>query len=134
MDREDWMDCTFILAEELSRRKRWYEAFMLLVKLIREERRQPYFKHFAEDVEIFLKELVRLHLRQSVDAETYVECLEALLELGFPPQYEARVLRSLAETLIRMGEINSASRFFKEAIKKDPGLSNTVQLRRKLRV
>jgi tetratricopeptide (TPR) repeat protein len=134
LDREDWMDCAFILAEELSKRQRFYEAFVLLVNLVREERRRPYFRHFMEDVETFLKEMVRLHLRQAVDAETYVECMEALLDLGFPSQYEARILRSIAETLVRLGEMGNAARVFQEALKKDPGLPNTVQLRRKLRV
>jgi len=96
LDREDWMDCAYILAEELAKRRRFYEAFVLLVSLVREERRLPYFRHFAREVETLLKELVRLHLRPAVDAETYLECMEALLELGFPPQYEARVLRSIA--------------------------------------
>jgi curved DNA-binding protein CbpA len=100
MDREDWMDCSYILAEELAKRGRIYESFVLLVKLVREERLKPYFRHFMEDVEKFLKELVRLRLRQAVDAETYVECLETLLGLGFPPQYEARILRSLKKRKI----------------------------------
>ena len=134
LDREDWMDCTFILAEELSKRKRYYESFVLLVKLIREERVQAYFKHFTEEIENFLKEIVRLHLRQNVDTDTYVDCLEALLDLGFNSQYEARILRSLAETFIRMGELSSAEKVFREALKLDPKLPNTIQLRRKLHV
>ena len=134
LDREDWMDCTFLLAEELDRRKCWYEAFVLLVKLIHEERRLPYFRHFMEDVETFFKELIRLRLRRSVDADTYIECLETLLELGFPPRDEAKWMRSIAETLARMGEISSAAKVFGEALKRDPGLSKTVQLRRKLKV
>ena len=96
LEREDWMDCTYILAEELTKRQRFYEAFVLLVKIIREERRQPYFKHFAAEVETFLKELVRLQLRSAVDAETYIECLEALLDLGFPARDQARWIRSIA--------------------------------------
>jgi len=96
LDREDWMDCSYILAEELAKRRRFYEAFVLLVSLVREERRLPYFKHFMQEVETFLKELVRLHLRAAVSGETYLECMEALLDLGFPPQYEARILRSIA--------------------------------------
>jgi len=96
LGREDWMDCTYILAEELSKRRRFYEAFVLLVSLVREERRQPYFRHFMQEVETFLKELVRLHLRQAVDGETYLECMEALLDLGFPPKYEARIVRAIA--------------------------------------
>ena len=134
MDREDWMDCSFILAEELVKRNNIYEAFVLLVKIVREERRLPYFRHFMEEVENFLKEIVRLRLRQGVDTETYAECLEALLDLGFSPQYEARILRSLAEVFIQMGEMKSAEKVFRAALKLDPKLANTVRLRRKLHV
>ena len=96
LDREDWMDCAFILAEELDKRGQSYEAFVLLVNLVREEKRSPYFKHFMEEVEKLLKELVRLRLKPAVDTETFLECMGALLGLGFPPQYEARILRTIA--------------------------------------
>ncbi|GHV85292.1 molecular chaperone DnaJ [Spirochaetia bacterium] len=82
LDREDWMDCAFLLAEELDKRDRTYEAFTLLVRISAEERRRPYFKHFMEDVETFLRELVRLRLRHAVDGETYEVCIEALRSLG----------------------------------------------------
>ena len=134
LDREDWMDCTFILAEELAKRDRSYEAFVLLVSLVREERRRPYFKHFMEEVENFLKELARLRLRLAVDAETYLECMEALLDLGFPPREEARWMRSIAETLIRLGELGGAEKVFREALKRDPALPNTVRLKRKFHI
>jgi curved DNA-binding protein CbpA len=134
LDREDWMDCTFILAEELEKRQRYYEAFMLLARIIREERRRPYFRHFIIEIETSLKEMVRLRLRQAVDGETYLVCMETLLELGFPPKDEARWLRSMAETLVRMGEIKGAEAVFREALTRDPALSNVIQLRRKLNV
>jgi len=132
LDREDWMDCSFILAEELAARGRYYEAFMLLVKLIREERRLPYFRHFMEEVEKFLKELVRLELRPELDDETYLKCLEELVSLGFSPRYEAGVFRSIAETLFRLGEFDSAGKALKEALKRNPGLPNTAKLKQKL--
>ena len=97
LDREDWMDCSYILAEELAKRGFCYESFALLVKLVREERRLPYFKHFMQEVETFLREMVRLRLRGAVDADTYVECIEALLGLGFPPKDEARWIRSISK-------------------------------------
>jgi tetratricopeptide (TPR) repeat protein len=134
LEREDWMDCLFILAEELEKRQRYYEAFMLLTVLVREERRRPYFRHFMGEVETFLKEIVRLKLKSSVDPELYVECIELLLELGFSPKEEARWMRSLAETLIRLGELRGAEAIFREALKRDPALPNVVQLRRKLKV
>ena len=134
LDREDWMDCSFILAEELVKRNHVYEAFVLVVKILREERSQPYFKHFTEEVEKFIKDIVKRHLFHNVDSETYIECLEALLDLGFPPKYEARILRSIAETFISMGEMGNAEKILREALKLDPKLPNTVMLRRKLQI
>jgi curved DNA-binding protein CbpA len=134
LEREDWMDCAFILAEELEKRRRYYEAFMLLVTLVREERRRPYFRHFMPDVENFLKELVRLRLKTAVNPETYLECMELLMELRFPPKDEARWLRSMAETLVLMGDLQTARGVFHEALKRNPALSNVIQLRRKLNV
>lgn len=134
LDREDWMDCVFILAEELEKRRRYYEAFMLFAALVREERRRPYFRHFNIELEHSLKELVRLRLRASVDSETYVACMELLLELGFPPKDEARWMRSMAETLVRLGEPGAAAAVFREALKRDPALPHAAQLRRALKV
>ena len=134
LDREDWMDCTFMLAEELEKRGRYYESFMLLLPLIREERRRPYFRHFMEEVESFLRELVRLRLRGAVDTETWADCLEALIGLGFSTRDEARWMRSLAEALVQLGESRQAERIFREALKLDPGLPNVKQLRKKLNV
>ena len=67
LDREEWMDCCFILAEELDKRQQCYEAFRLLVQVIREERVQPYFRLFTPEVEKLIREIVRLRLRQQVD-------------------------------------------------------------------
>jgi tetratricopeptide (TPR) repeat protein len=134
LDREDWMDCSFMLAEELEKRMFYYESFVLLLQIIKEERIRPYFKHFMEDVELFLKEMVRLHLRSAVDIETYADCLEALLGLGFSSRDEARWMRSQAETFVKLGENDRAASIFREALKKDPALPNVRQLRKKLNV
>jgi curved DNA-binding protein CbpA len=134
LDREDWMDCAFLLAEKLEKRNRVHEAFILLVQITREERRRPYFKHFMEDVETFLKGLVRLKLKTAVDKERYVECLESLLGLGFSSKDESRWLRSIAETLLDLGEQREAAAVFREALKRDPALPGAGRLRRKLPV
>jgi curved DNA-binding protein CbpA len=134
LDREDWMDCVYLLAEELDRRDRCYEAFELLAALVREERRRPYFKHFMDDIEGFLKELVRLRLRARVGDELWMDCVETLLELGFPPRDEARWLRSMAEILLNMGDEAAAQSIIREALRRDPGLPTTARLRQKLKV
>ena len=64
LEREDWMDCTFLLAEELDRRDRVYEAFSLMAGITSEEKERPYFRHFMEDVEVFHKKLGRKLLQK----------------------------------------------------------------------
>ena len=98
LDREDWMDCLFILAEELDRRDCAYEAFWLLVTLLREERCRPYFRLFTPEIENYLKTLVRLRLKPQVDEETWFDCMETLMGLGFSAHDEARWMRSMTKT------------------------------------
>jgi curved DNA-binding protein CbpA len=59
MDREDWMDCTFLLAEELERGHFYREAYMLLCEIEEAEREKPYFRHFAVDVRALIRHLTR---------------------------------------------------------------------------
>ncbi|MDR2517558.1 MAG: DnaJ domain-containing protein [Spirochaetaceae bacterium] len=134
LDREDALDCAFILAEELEKRQYYYEAFMLFTRVIAEERRRPYFHHFIQDIENALKDLVRNRLRSAVDNTTWVSCMEALLELGFPARDEARWLRSMAEALVKLGDLAGAEAVLREALRRDPALPNIVTLRRKLNV
>jgi curved DNA-binding protein CbpA len=130
LEREDWMDCSFILAEELEKRGYYYEAFQLLIALVREERRLPYFRHFAEDVEIFLKEIVRLRLRRAVDDETWIECMQDLLGLGFSAREESRWLKSQAEALAVIGETSAALAVFHAARKRDPAITPSAKLKK----
>jgi curved DNA-binding protein CbpA len=59
MDREDWMDCTFLLAEELDRSHCYREAYALLCEIAEAEQEKPYFKHFAVDLRTFIKNLTQ---------------------------------------------------------------------------
>ncbi|HOJ99493.1 MAG TPA: DnaJ domain-containing protein [Termitinemataceae bacterium] len=132
LDREDWMDCVFILAEELAKGGAYYEAFMLLVPVIREERRKPYFRHFMAEVDAFLRDLVRVKLPRVLSSQELVACLELLLDLGYSAHEEARWLKTMAEHLLALGYLQDARRVFLEALQRDPALPQTAQLRRKL--
>jgi len=117
MDREDWMDCSFILAEELDRRGHCFEAFRLLENIIREERRKPYFGIFTPELERYTREIVRQRLKPQVDDETWIECMETLLDLGFSARDTAYWLRSLAQTLLKIGDKAGCQQVLKEAKK-----------------
>ena len=118
LDRDDWMDCCFILAEELDKRQHCYEAFRLLAQIIREERRLPYFRHFTPEIEKLIRDIARLRLRPQVDDETWIECMETLLGLGFPPRDEALWLRALAQGLIALGDRAGAEQIMRESNKR----------------
>ncbi|MCL1815829.1 MAG: DnaJ domain-containing protein [Treponema sp.] len=134
LEREDWMDCAFLLAEELDRQGRPYEAFSLLVNITREERRRPYFKHFMEDVEGFLRELTLFRLKYAVDSEQYAYCLESFLALGFPQKEEKRILRALAEALFRLGEADRSEAVRREIAKREARQDPERKHRKKLKV
>ena len=114
LNREDWMDCGFILAEELDKRSHSYEAFRLLAQIIKEERRRPYFKHFTVDIEKLVREIVRLRLKQQTDDETWVECLQTLLTLGFPVRDNTSWARALVRSLQKLGDHDGAEQILRE--------------------
>jgi curved DNA-binding protein CbpA len=132
LERGDWLDCIFVLAEELEKRRRYYEAFILLLTLIKEERRKPYFKHFTEDIELFIKELVRRKLSSTVDRKTYLDCLNSLIHAGFSAHDEARWLLMMAETYISLKDIPAARSVLNEALLRYPGISGADRLKKKL--
>ena len=117
LDREDWMDCAFILAEELDKRLQCFEAFRLLSEIIREERRLPYFRHFTVEIEKLVREIVRFRLRPQVDDKTWIECIQTLLGLGFPARDDKYWLRSLAKTLRALGDYAGADQIAGKAMK-----------------
>jgi curved DNA-binding protein CbpA len=130
LEREDWMDCVFMLAEELEKRQYYYEAFVLMSAVLKEERRLPYFRHFAVEAETFVKELVRLRLKPACSAEQWIECLEVMLGLGFSAKDEARYLLALAQVLAETGEESAAAQAFREAQKRDRSIRQSGRLKK----
>ncbi|MDR3019963.1 MAG: J domain-containing protein [Treponema sp.] len=102
MEREDWMDCQFILAEELDKRGFSFEAFKLMSAVLADERRRPYFKLFTVEIENYLKSLVKQRLKSQVDDEIWIDCLETMIGLDFPAQDQNRYRRSMADTLEKL--------------------------------
>ena len=99
MERADWMDCQYILAEELDKRGFSFEAFKLITALLVEEMRRPYFNLFTPEIYLYLKTMVNKRLRPQVDAETWIDCMEALIGIGFSAHDEESFKKSISKTL-----------------------------------
>ena len=106
MERTDWMDCQYILAEELDKRGYSFEAFKLIVSLLAEEKRKPFFNLFTPEILQYLKTLVKNRLKPHVNSETWIECMESLIGIGFNERDENTFKESIAKTLktIRAGK------------------------------
>jgi len=99
MEIADWMDCQYILAEELDKRGFHFEAFKLLTAILAEEKRRPYFNLFTPEIYKYLKTLVNKKLKPQVDPETWIDCMEALIGIGFSEYDEDSFKEAMAKTL-----------------------------------
>ncbi|MDR2898099.1 MAG: J domain-containing protein [Spirochaetaceae bacterium] len=130
--REDFMDCGFILAEELFFREDYYESFLLLAEIIRLEREKSYFLHFFPEVISLTKDLLRNKIAFSVCDELALDSWETALDLGFPRKDEAFFFRRMAEAYERMGDIYTAGICLKEALRLDPVMPVPRQMKKRL--
>ncbi len=131
-DREDFMDCGFILAEELSFRDDWYEAFNLLVEVIELERRKPYFKHFFPEVIAFARDIARNRIVGAVPDELALDALETAVELRFGKKDDAFFLKLMAGCYERIGDSETARACLGEALRLDPKLTGIRDLKKRL--
>lgn len=102
LEREDWMDCQYILAEELDKRGFSFEAFKLLIVILAEELRRPYFNLFTPEIKRYLKAIVRKRLRSQVDYETWIDCMKELIGIGFTERDESLFKESMSITLKKL--------------------------------
>ncbi len=131
-DREDFMDCGFILAEELAERADYYEAFLLLAEVVQLEREKPYFRHFFPEVIIFVRDLIRVRIPASLTDELALDCYELALELGLGKKDDAYVLRLMAASYERLGDGRMAWRCLSQALRMDPLMKGVREMKKRL--
>ena len=99
LERGDWMDCYFLLAEELDKRGFCFEAFKLLAILLAEEHRRPYFYLFTPEIKHYLLTIIKKRLKEQVDNETWIDCMQTLIGIGFSEHDEKFFKESIALSL-----------------------------------
>ena len=107
-NRGDFMDCTFVLAEELFFRDQYYESFILLEKIIREERKQDYFRHFFPEVLLLARKLIREKIIHTLSDDLVLDCCESALDFGLSKADQAEILKKMAEIYYRIGDFATA--------------------------
>ncbi|MCM1322175.1 MAG: J domain-containing protein [Bacteroides sp.] len=113
--REDFMDYGFILAEELLIRGEYYDAVLLLEKIIFLENKYPYFRFFFPEVMKLASDALHRLSPEQIGEELALDAFERALDLGFPPKEDAFFLRRMAELYARIGDAYTSRICLEEA-------------------
>lgn len=132
LDREDFMDCAFLLAEEYERRKRYMPAFRLLTSVINFELELPYFKHFFVDVIEKLRTLVCFRMAASLEPGDVLGCIDEVLVLDLGRKELAFFLKKGAELYADAGDPITATSYLQRGLELDGKLAGTKKLRERL--
>ena len=124
------MDCGFVLAEELSFRNHYYEAFVLLEQIIREEQKQAYFRHFFPEVLIHARKLIREKLIYMLADDLMLDCCEAALDFGLSKADNAEILKKMAEIYYRMGDFTTGDGCAAASVRMNPRIRGIATLKK----
>lgn len=131
--RGDFMDCGFVLAEELYFRDHYYESFLLLEQIIREEQAQAYFRHFFPEVLILARKLIREKLIYTLADDLMLDCCEASLDFGLSKADNAEILKKMAEIYYRMGDFTTGDGCVVASVRMNPRIRGITKLKKNYR-
>ena len=135
LDREDFMDYSFLLAEAYLEQDAVVKGYRLLRGIADLEEEHPYFKHFYPEVLERLSDIVRRPLPDDENEALRITLLTDLVKLSYPAGEEARLRKLLSELLSAAGRHEAAAREVFKAFRlapKLPGLAETVELLREM--
>lgn len=127
LDRTDYLDCLFLLAEQFVARKEYSEAVRRLRSFYVHEAEVRFPRHYLDQVIQMLKDL---YLRKLPRAGTSEEALDGLREaasLGLSKAEEIIRIQKMAEMLMALGRSREVDTMFSQAAS---GLLSSVELER----
>jgi len=130
MDREDYMECLFLLAEEYEKRNEFERSFRLLSMVVKQEWEKPYFKHFMEEIYDRMKMLLCVKLPGKIDKQRIIRYLEETARIGISKKYNAQLYKKIAEIYAESGEIKKARYYLERCLKNNPkqrGISRLME-------
>lgn len=126
LDREDFMDFSFLIAELFVHRKHFGKAFPLLRSIILYELQKPYFKHFFVDVMDLAKKALAHKLPGDDSNDLRLKFLQELISYELPVQDIAFFNKTIAEIYVESEQPEVAKYYLEHALKlhgKIPGIA-----------
>ena len=132
LDREDFMDCAYLLAEEYERRREYPTAFQLLVAVIDFEIEESYFRHFFVEVTDKLRTLVCFKMPELLAPRQVIGFINEVLLLNLGRKELAFFLKKGAELYADVGDPVTATTYLQRGLELDGKLPGTKKLRERL--
>jgi curved DNA-binding protein CbpA len=125
----DYLDCIFLLAEQMERAQRFQEAADLYEELYREEVEPPRQRYFFDEVRERLKNLyVRKLARKARDPRDRLRLYRRLLSFELEKADRAFVYKKMAEVFANLGETEAAREHLDEALALRPNIKGITKL------
>lgn len=133
LDREDFMDCAFLLAEEMEVEENYSGAFGLLSTIVKYELKKPYFRHFFEEVVERTRALLGTKMRGRVALTEHIGYVEQMIRANISRRETAFYLVLGAELFITARDIVRAEYYLSQAESLDPRFSGIQKARSRIR-
>jgi len=132
LDTEDYMDCAYIMAEELYLRNFFTPALDLLVEICRLELLRNYFKFFFQDIKDMLRKVIEGLSANCQSPVDFQLIMERLIQMDFPEKDKGYFFKALADFYLKRNQRTKALLYLTEAMRLDPKAKGLAELRRKL--
>ncbi|HLU48803.1 MAG TPA: hypothetical protein VK116_11995, partial [Planctomycetota bacterium] len=132
LERRDYLDCLFLLAEHALERKDYFEAFRRLRAFYRIDRGARHPRHYREEVHRLLKDICLRKLPKALTPEGIIELLEGAHDLDLSPQEDARRLEILAAAQLESGDRDGALETVSRLERTDHGVRAADRIRNEL--
>ena len=120
LDREDFMDCTFLLAERYEAENNFSATFNLLKTLVSYELERPYFRHFFQEILDKLRNLL-IHEKHLPIAE-HIEYLLQIIRMPIREREKSVYIKKASELYMQYYNLQKTEHFSKNV----QGLSTQI--------
>ncbi len=134
MSWADYMDCTFLLAEQYSLNMDFIKAYELYKQLYIDELKRPYFRHFIREVIDRLKKIVCHKMHSLMKPEEIIIYIEELIKLNISKKENAYFYKNLAEYYIKMNNPDLAAASIQNALKYNSRIEGINNIKKKIKI
>jgi curved DNA-binding protein CbpA len=132
LNRTDYLECLFLLAEEFDKRGEYITAFEFLKKIYEHESEKPFFKHFTVEIVERLKHLVCFKIVNLLSIDLTIQYIKQLIKLNLSDKDNAYLYKRIAELYLASGRRKNASEFLEKCLKLGQKLNGLSKLKQRI--